>query len=127
VTEENPARDAATPGAGEDATARADEAVEDDGAHRDDGLDLARSLTQATAGTTPAARRRARPRTRSGGETRRGRLSGAHPDDRDPQLLEGEMQRLVGERGWALPLRMRAVFARWPELVGSEVAEHCSP
>lgn len=127
MTEENPARDAATPGAGEDATARADEAVEDDGAHRDDGLDLARSLTQATAGTTPAARRRARPRTRSGGETRRGRLSGAHPDDRDPQLLEGEMQRLVGERGWALPLRMRAVFARWPELVGSEVAEHCSP
>jgi predicted nucleic acid-binding Zn ribbon protein len=127
VTEETPPRDASAPGSGEDATARADDPVEDDGPHRDDGLDLARSLTQATAGTTPAARRRARPRTRPGSETRRGRLSGAHPDDRDPQLLEGEMDRLVGERGWALPLRMRAVFARWPELVGGEVAEHCSP
>jgi predicted nucleic acid-binding Zn ribbon protein len=95
--------------------------------HRDDGLDLARSLTQATAGSTPAARRRSRPRTAPGGETRRGRLSGAHPDDRDPQLLEGELARLVGDRGWALPLRMRGVFGRWPELVGEEVAAHCTP
>lgn len=95
--------------------------------HRDDGLDLARSLTQATAGTTPAARRRFRPRTSAGGETRRGRLSGAHPDDRDPQLLEGELARLVGDRGWALPLRMRGVFGRWTELVGEDVAAHCAP
>lgn len=106
------------------------EAPTDEGAdepHRDDGLDLARSLTQATAGTTPAARRRFRPRTSAGGETRRGRLSGAHPDDRDPQLLQGELARLVGDRGWALPLRMRGVFGRWPELVGEEVAAHCAP
>lgn len=95
--------------------------------HRDDGLDLARSLTQATAGTTPAARRKFRPRTVPGGETRRGRLSGAHPDDRDPQLLESQLARLVGDRGWALPLRMRGVFGRWAELVGDEVAAHCSP
>ncbi len=105
---------------------------EDDEPHRDDGLDLARSLTQATAGSTPAARRRTPRRNRSGapgsrGTTRRGQLSGAHPDDRDPQLLEGELARLVGERGWALPLRMRGVFARWPELVGADIAEHCTP
>ncbi len=101
--------------------------TEPDEPHRDDGLDLARSLTQATAGTTPAARRKYRPRTVPGGETRRGRLSGAHPDDRDPQLLESQLARLVGDRGWALPLRMRGVFGRWAELMGEEVAAHCTP
>ncbi len=102
----------------------------EDEPHRDDGLDLARSLTQATAGSTPVTRRR--PSRRPGGSgasgaPRRGQLSGSHPDDRDPQLLERELSRLVGERGWALPLKMRGVFARWPELVGDEVADHCTP
>lgn len=95
--------------------------------HQDDGLDLARSVTQATAGSTPAQQRRQRRRDPAGGPPRRGRLSGAHPDDRDPQLLEGEVARLVGQRGWELPLRMRGVFARWPELVGEEVGDHCTP
>ncbi len=105
-----------------------DEPAEAPEPHRDDGLDLARSLTQATAGTTPAARRRSsRPKGAPGGETRRGRLSGAHPDDRDPQLLEGELSRLVGDRGWALPLRMRGVFGRWTELVGDDIAAHSTP
>lgn len=96
-------------------------------AHRDDGLDLARSLTQATAGSTPAQRRRMTRRPGAPGAVRRGQLSGAHPDDRDPQLLEGELSRLVGERGWALPLKMRGIFARWAELVGPEIADHCTP
>jgi len=91
---------------------------------RDDGLDLARSLTQATAGSTPTARRRP-PRRRS--TTRGGQLSGAHPDERDPQLLESEIGRLVDDRGWELSLRMRGLFARWAELVGDEVAAHCTP
>jgi len=102
--------------------------------HRDDGLDLARRLAQATAGASTEPRRRRRP----GGGTppgsrgveaasRRGARTGAHPDDRDPQMISGEVARLTGERGWALPLRMRGVFARWPELVGEEVADHCTP
>ncbi len=91
---------------------------------RDDGLDLARSLTQATAGSTPTARRRP---ARRRSAIRGGQLSGAHPDERDPQLLESEMGRLVGERGWELSLRMRGLFTRWPELVGEEVAAHCTP
>ncbi|CAN5480841.1 DUF721 domain-containing protein [soil metagenome] len=106
------------------------ESPEADGAgepHHDDGLDLARSLTHATAGSTPVQRRRTARRAPGAGGARRGRLSGAHPDDRDPQLLEGELARLVGERGWALPLRMRGVFGRWAELVGEEVADHCTP
>ncbi len=98
-----------------------------EGPHSDDGLDLARQVTRATAGTTPAARRRGPRRTPPPGDVRRGRVSGAHPDDRDPQLLGGEVGRLVDRGGWELQLRIRGVFARWPELVGDEVADHCTP
>lgn len=95
----------------------------EDGPHRDDGLDLARAQTRATAGSTPAARRR-RPRRTPKGE---GQVSGAHPDDRDPQLLGAMVDKLVGDQGWELELRVRGVFARWPELVGEEVAAHSTP
>ena len=92
-------------------------------AHRDDGLDLARSLTRATAKSTPAARRK----QRSKDAPKRGRVSGAHPDDRDPQLLDATLGRLVEDHGWTLDLRVHGVFGRWEELVGSEVAQHCTP
>jgi predicted nucleic acid-binding Zn ribbon protein len=88
-----------------------------------DGLDLARAQTRATAGSTPAARRR-RGRRRTTEETT---VSGSHPDDRDPQLLGAMVDKLVGDQGWELQLRMRGVFARWPELVGDEVAAHSTP
>jgi predicted nucleic acid-binding Zn ribbon protein len=91
---------------------------------RDDGLDLARQLTQATAGSTSAARKK---RTRRDDRRRDTTMSGAHPDDRDPQLLGDQLDRLVADRGWELELRLRGVFARWPELVGAEVGAHCSP
>jgi predicted nucleic acid-binding Zn ribbon protein len=100
-----------------------EEPTEEPGGHAADGLDLAKSLTRATAGATPKQRRRQRNRD----QPARGRVSGAHPDDRDPQLLGGEVSRLVEERGWELDLRMRGVFARWPELVGEQVADHCAP
>ncbi|WP_139979702.1 DUF721 domain-containing protein [Nocardioides litoris] len=100
--------------------------------HRDDGLDLARQAVRATAGTTPAARRPRRGGGRrttggAGAGTTGGRLSGAHPDERDPQLLGGEVGKLVDRHGWELELRVRGVFARWPELVGDDVAAHCTP
>ena len=91
--------------------------------HDDDGLDLARALTRATAKSTPAARRRRRPDQRP----QAGRVTGAHPDDRDPQLLDDTLSRLVADHGWDLDLRVQGVFGRWPELVGAEVAEHCTP
>ena len=34
---------------------------------------------------------------------------------------------MVADRGWDLELRVRGVFARWPELVGAEVGAHCAP
>ena len=54
-------------------------------------------------------------------------MSGSHPDDRDPQLVDATLGRLVAERGWALDLKVHGVFARWAALVGAEVAEHSTP
>ena len=93
------------------------------GEHDDDGLDLARSLTRATARSTPAARRKLRKKDTPA----RGRASGAHPDDRDPQLLDSTLSRLVDDHGWSLDLRVHGVFGRWEELVGADVAQHCTP
>jgi predicted nucleic acid-binding Zn ribbon protein len=92
------------------------------GERQDDGLDLARAQTRATAGSTPAARKRRVRRTRTDST-----VSGSHPDDRDPQLLGAMVDKLVGDQGWELELRVRGVFARWPELVGDEVAAHTTP
>lgn len=94
--------------------------------HRPDGLDLARAAARAaaaSAGAAPARRRtsssfRKRTRTTS---------SGARPDDRDPQLLDQAMGRLIANHGWEVDLRVQGVFGRWAELVGSEVADHCTP
>ena len=99
-------------------------AEETDQPRKDDGLDLARQLTRATAKSTPAARkRRAKRDPRTGDAT----VSGAHPDDRDPQLIGSQVERLVADQGWELELRVRGVFARWPELVGADVGAHCAP
>lgn len=102
--------------------------------HDDDGLDLARAIARAAAGagSAPARRhsgggsRRAGP-SRGTSDGRLGRWSGAHPDDRDPQPLAGEVAKIVEGQGWELSLRLRGVFARWAELVGEELAEHCTP
>ncbi len=92
--------------------------------HHDDGLDLARAQTRATAGSTPASRRRRGLRARG---PEGSRVSGSHPDDRDPQLLGAMVDKLVGEQGWELELRVRGVFARWSELVGDEIGAHSTP
>jgi predicted nucleic acid-binding Zn ribbon protein len=115
-----PGNEGATPAAGADSGADSDADT-----HHDDGLDLARSLTRATAKSTPAQRRRQR--SKGQGPPARGRVSGAHPDDRDPQLLDATVSRLIDDRGWSLDLRVHGVFGRWEELVGAEVAQHCSP
>lgn len=91
--------------------------------HDDDGLDLARRAARAAAGAgTPLPRRRRAPRRTGGGP-----VPGRGTDDRDPQLLGGALSRLVADHGWSLDLRVRGVFGRWPELVGAEVAQHCTP
>ena len=85
--------------------------------------------------TSPAPpRARARPSAyggqAAGGADRRtgpAKSSGAFPDDRDPQLLDVTVNRLVDDHGWDVDLRVAGMFARWPELVGEEVARHATP
>jgi predicted nucleic acid-binding Zn ribbon protein len=88
-----------------------------------DGLDLARALTKATAGSSfrkVTRRRKERPSSP-------GRVSGSHPDDRDPQLLDATLGRLVADHGWEIDLRVHGVFGRWQDLVGAEIADHATP
>ena len=96
--------------------------------HEETGLDLARSIARSLAGSR-------RPARRTGGQGRPGsrprradpKASGAHPDDRDPQLLDNTIGRLISEQGWGTDVRVHGVFSRWDQLVGREVAQHCRP
>jgi len=107
--------------------AAADDATSDDtGTPAADGLDLARALTRATA-KAPAPKARKSGGRRTDGPRKGGRVSGARPDDRDPQTIEATLGRLVDDHGWDLSLRVHGVFGRWEELVGPEVAQHCTP
>jgi len=72
---------------------------------------------------------------RSGSKTARtplprrstGERSGAWPDDRDPQLLGDELERLVENQGWAATMPTATLMGAWDRLVGPDVAAHCRP
>ena len=97
----------------------------------DVGVDAVRAaLNRARAaalarGLSPGGRRvaPARGRTRREGADRR---SGAGPDGRDPQPVAGSIDRLVVERGWQTPVAVGGVIGRWEQVVGAEVAAHCT-
>ncbi len=94
--------------------------------HDDTGLDLARSIARSLA--RPGARRRTASRSGQGPSRRtETRASGAHPDERDPQLLDSTIGRLVAEQGWDTDVRVHGVFSRWDTVVGREVSQHCLP
>ena len=67
----------------------------------------------------PAGRRRPRRITEQ--------RSGAHPDDRDPQLLGPSLGRLLSERGWETEAAVGGVMGRWAAIVGPEIASHAVP
>jgi predicted nucleic acid-binding Zn ribbon protein len=90
--------------------------------HAADGLDLARTLARVTARSTPG--RKSAVRRRTGRGPRTGRVSGAYPDDRDPQTLDAALTRVVDDHGWQVDLKVASMFARWAELVGAEVGSH---
>lgn len=101
--------------------------------HDETGLDLARDITRATTAGSGAVPVR-KGRSSQGGAPKvgdrrvpRNRISGAYPDERDPQMLESMMDRLVADHGWDLDLRVHGIFGRWTELVGTDVGEHSTP
>jgi predicted nucleic acid-binding Zn ribbon protein len=99
-------------------------------AWRPTGLDLARAVAGEIAGR--GHRRRRRPGNPDGtgepvgrsGTGRPGGFTGAGPDERDPQDVGATLERLVDERGWRGDLRLAAAVARWPVVVGDQVAGH---
>ena len=104
------------------------EPVETPPAHEDTGLDLARSIARSLA--KPGARRRTSSGSSKFRPSRRRvdtQSSGAHPDERDPQLLDSTIGRLIAEQGWGTDVRVHGVFSRWDGMVGREVAQHCRP
>ena len=48
-------------------------------------------------------------------------------DGRDPSLLGDQMDRLLLDRGWKIDVAIGSVMGRWPAIVGTEVAAHCTP
>ncbi len=104
--------------------------------HDESGLDLARSIARGLARPGAARRRSGTGSSGKGGaagkdsrSARRGdpQLSGAHPDDRDPQPLDATIGRLIADQGWGTDVRVHGVFSRWDLIVGREVAQHCHP
>jgi predicted nucleic acid-binding Zn ribbon protein len=94
--------------------------------HDKQGLELAKSLAarlkqQAAKGGIMPVKRRRRPRI--GGA----QISSARPDDRDPQRLTSTLGRLMRDQGWEVDVAVHGVMARWPSIVGPEMAEHCKP
>src|SRR6188472_1142359 len=92
--------------------------------HQAEGLDFARSASRAAAASPGSAARKKK--TAPGRRRTFTTSSGARPDDRDPQLLDQAMGRLVASHGWELDLKVQGVFGRWADLVGDEVADHCT-
>jgi len=90
--------------------------------HAADGLELARTLARVTARSTPGRKTAVRRSTDRAPRT--GRMSGAHPDDRDPQTLDAALTRIIDDRGWQVDLKVASMFARWADLVGPEIGAH---
>lgn len=46
---------------------------------------------------------------------------------RDPQMISDVVARLLREKGWREDISVGGVVDRWRDIVGDEVADHCTP
>jgi len=46
---------------------------------------------------------------------------------RDPQLLGGSLGSLLADMGWSEDVAVGGVIGRWREVVGEQIADHCTP
>ena len=96
------------------------------------GPDLARDALRA-AREASAAKAAERAEERSpklrvvAGRGSRRRWSSSGPDDRDPQPFGRVVSRVSMDRGWSPRLTDATVLGRWPQLVGPDVSDHCTP
>ena len=61
------------------------------------------------------------------GNLRRRRWSGSGPDARDPQPLGSTLRTWLSSAGVGPEIKKATLFAKWEEIVGTEVADHCAP
>lgn len=71
--------------------------------------------------------RRTRRRPAASDATREGGYSGAWPDSTDPAPVGDVLSGYLSDRGWERPIAQARVFTDWAEIVGADVAAHCSP
>lgn len=50
-----------------------------------------------------------------------------YSDGRDPQEIGNLFGKIVRDRGWSAPVAVGSVLSRWNQLVGPQIAEHCTP
>ena len=48
-------------------------------------------------------------------------------DGRDPRLVADTLAALVRDRGWTQDVSVGGVIGRWRDVVGDQVADHCTP
>ncbi len=53
--------------------------------------------------------------------------NGIDPAEWETRVDLAACYRLIAHHGWELDLKVQGVFGRWAELVGQEVADHCTP
>ncbi len=87
------------------------------------GLNRAKAAARAR-GFRPGRPGRTTPRGDGAAADRR---SGPGRDLRDPALLGDALARLSAERGWSTELSVGGVIGRWRDVVGDQVADHCTP
>jgi predicted nucleic acid-binding Zn ribbon protein len=76
---------------------------------------LSRARVRATS--SPVARRRNLPSYED-------QRSGAGPDERDPAMLSGLIERLIINKGWDLQVATGKLQGQWGLIVGHEIASH---
>lgn len=78
---------------------------------------LSRARVRATS--SPVSRRRNLPSYED-------QRSGAGPDERDPAMLSGLIERLIINKGWDLQVATGKLQGQWGLIVGHEIASHVS-
>lgn len=53
--------------------------------------------------------------------------SGPGKDGRDPKLFAETLAALLQQRGWVQEVSVGGVIGRWREVVGADIADHCTP
>lgn len=92
------------------------------------GADLARqALEQAKADARGRGAAPGRQRAQGSRGRTQGRTPGSAAAGGEPQSLGSAIEELLTNRGWEVQASVATVFARWPAIVGSELAAHTRP